>query len=203
MNPLVFHEEFFDPGSVRWYRRLFDERNAGKNRALSDVEFLNERGFVIEHDGLMVPTRAAVLVFGRARHVRRILPRPVVDCQFIDFTADSWSTDRRRNDRAKAMTPEQRSEIVRQAAKARCEGLKERRLSWSVGSGRTLGGEQRTTLVRHRQPAGLSWPIDELLPFEKLALVVELTFAQIYSEASLRVSKNLVETTRSVNGYQI
>jgi len=47
----------------------------------------------------MVPTRAAVLVFGRARHVRRILPRPVVDCQFIDYTADSWTTDRRWNDR--------------------------------------------------------------------------------------------------------
>ncbi len=79
MNPPVFREEFFDPESVRWYRRLFDERNAGKNRALSDVEFLNECGFFIEHDDLMVPTRAAVLVFGRARHVRRILPRPVVD----------------------------------------------------------------------------------------------------------------------------
>ncbi len=99
MNPPVFREEFFDPESVRWYRRLFDERNAGKNRALSDVEFLNECGFFIEHDDLMVPTRAAVLVFGRARHVRRILPRPVVDCQFIDFTADSWTTDRRWNDR--------------------------------------------------------------------------------------------------------
>ena len=99
VNPPVFREGFFDPESVRWYRRLFDERNAGKNRALSDVEFLNECGFVIEHDDLMVPTRAAVLVFGRARHVRRILPRPVVDCQFIDFTADSWTTDRRWNDR--------------------------------------------------------------------------------------------------------
>ena len=99
MTPLVFHEGFFDRESVRWYRRLFDERNAGKNRALSDGEFLNECGFVIEHDDLMVPTRAAVLVFGRARHVRRMLPRPVVDCQFIDFTADSWTTDRRWKDR--------------------------------------------------------------------------------------------------------
>lgn len=93
------HVEFFDPESVRWYRRLFDERNAGETRALSDVEFLNKCGFVIKHDDRPVPTRAAVLVFGRARHVRRILPRPVVDCQFIDSAADSWTTDRRWNDR--------------------------------------------------------------------------------------------------------
>ena len=91
-------EEFFDPESVRWYRRVFDERNPGRRQALSDVEFLNEWGFVVEHGDRLVPTRAAVLGFGRARHVRRILPRPVVDCQFIDAPFGSWSPDRRWND---------------------------------------------------------------------------------------------------------
>ena len=92
-------EEFFDPESVRWYRRVFDERHPGRHQALSDVEFLNELGFVVEQGELLVPTRAAVLIFGRPRHVRRILPRPVVDCQFIDSTSDSWTTDRRWADR--------------------------------------------------------------------------------------------------------
>ena len=92
-------EEFFDPDSVRWYRRVFDERSPGRHQALSDVEFLNEWGFVVEQGEHLVPTRAAVLIFGRPRHVRRILPRPVVDCQFIDSTSDSWSTDRRWTDR--------------------------------------------------------------------------------------------------------
>ena len=92
-------EEFFDPDSVRWYRRVFDERSPGRHQALSDVEFLNEWGFVVEQGEHLVPTRAAVLMFGRPRHVRRILPRPVVDCQFIDSTSDSWSTDRRWTDR--------------------------------------------------------------------------------------------------------
>ena len=92
-------EEFFDPESVRWYRRVFDERNPGRHQALSDVEFLNELGFVVEQGELLVPTRAAVLIFGRPRHVRRILPRPVVDCQFIDSTSGSWTTDRRWTDR--------------------------------------------------------------------------------------------------------
>ena len=92
-------EEFFDPESVRWYRRVFDERSPGRHQALSDVEFLNEWGFVVEQGEHLVLTRAAVLMFGRPRHVRRILPRPVVDCQFIDSTSDSWSTDRRWTDR--------------------------------------------------------------------------------------------------------
>ena len=92
-------EEFFDPESVRWYRRVFDERNPGRHQALSDVEFLNEWGFVVEQGDRLAPTRAATLVFGRARHVRRILPRPVVDCQFIDSPFHSWSTDRRWYDR--------------------------------------------------------------------------------------------------------
>ena len=92
-------EEFFDPESVRWYRRVFDERNPGRHQGLSDVEFLNEWGFVVEQGDCLAPTRAATLVFGRARHVRRILPRPVVDCQFIDSPFHSWSTDRRWYDR--------------------------------------------------------------------------------------------------------
>ena len=92
-------EEFFDPESVRWYRRVFDERNPGRHQGLSDVEFLNEWGFVVEQGDLLAPTRAATLVFGRARHVRRILPRPVVDCQFIDSPFHSWSTERRWYDR--------------------------------------------------------------------------------------------------------
>ena len=92
-------EEFFDPESVRWYRRVFGERNPGRHQALSDVEFLNELGLVVEHGERLVPTRAAVLVFGRPRHVRWILPRPVVDCQFIDSTSGSWTTDQRWSDR--------------------------------------------------------------------------------------------------------
>ena len=101
VQPLEFldAEEFFDPASVRWYRRVFDERNPGRRQTLSNIEFLNEWGFVVEHGNHMVPTRAATLVFGRPRHILRVLPRPVVDCQFIDSPFKSWSTDRRWTDR--------------------------------------------------------------------------------------------------------
>ena len=84
---------FFDPASVRWYRSVFSERNPGRERDLGDVEFLHERGLVVESGDRLVPTRAAVLVFGRPRYVLQVLPRPVIDCQFIGAAYDEWSTD--------------------------------------------------------------------------------------------------------------
>ena len=90
---------FFDPDSLRWYRRLFEDRNPGRRHEPSDMEFLHEWGFVVEQDGRLAPTRAAVLVLGRGRYVRQILHRPVVDYQFIDSTFDAWPPDLRWSDR--------------------------------------------------------------------------------------------------------
>lgn len=84
---------FFDPASVRWYRSVFSGRNPRKEQDLGDVEFLHERGLVVECGDRLAPTRAAVLVFGRPRYVRQVLPRPVIDCQFIGVTCDDWSPD--------------------------------------------------------------------------------------------------------------
>jgi len=92
-------ERFFDPDSLRWYRRLFEDRNPGRRQEPSDMEFLHEWGFVVEQDGRLAPTQAAVLVLGRGRHVRQILHRPVVDYQFIDSTFDAWPPDLRWSDR--------------------------------------------------------------------------------------------------------
>ena len=92
-------DEFLDPPSVRWYRSVFFDRNPGRDQSLTDVAFLHERGFVVECDDRLVPTRAAVLIFGRPRYVRQILPRPVIDCQFINADSDEWSPDRRWDDR--------------------------------------------------------------------------------------------------------
>ena len=66
---------------------------------LTDVELLNEWGFVVESDDRPIPTRAAVLLFGQARYVRRLLPRAVVDYQRIDNNFEEWSPDQRRHDR--------------------------------------------------------------------------------------------------------
>ena len=94
-------ERVFDAKSLRWYRRVFEDRNPGRRRDLSDKEFLREWGFVKERsgDGRLAPTRAAVLVLGRGRYVRHVLSRPVVDYQFINSTFDAWSPDLRWHDR--------------------------------------------------------------------------------------------------------
>ena len=91
--------EFFDPASVRWFRRRFDDRNPGTDRGLSDDEFLQEWGFVVGNGNRLAPTRAAVLLVGRPRHVRHAVGRPLVDYQFINANADSWTPDQRWSDR--------------------------------------------------------------------------------------------------------
>ena len=92
-------EHFFDPDSVQWYRRLYYDRNPGRNDTISDLEFLDEWGLVVEHSSRLVPTRAGVLLFGRPRYVRQTLPRPVIDCQFFHHLFDDWTADLRWHDR--------------------------------------------------------------------------------------------------------
>lgn len=91
--------QFFHPQSVRWYRSLFSEHNPDEGRDLGDVEFLHDRGWVVECGDRLGPTWAAVLVFGRPRYVRQALPRPVVDCQFIGAAYDEGPFERHWTDR--------------------------------------------------------------------------------------------------------
>ena len=91
--------QFFHPPSVRWYRSLLSDRNPGDGRDLGDVEFLHDRGWVVECGDRLAPARAAVLVFGRPRYVRQALPRPVIDCQFIGAAYDAGSPERHWTDR--------------------------------------------------------------------------------------------------------
>jgi len=91
--------QFFRPQSVRWYRSLFSEHNPDEGRNLGDVEFLHDRGWVVECGDRLAPTRAAVLVFGRARYVRRLLPGGVIDCQFIGAAYDQGPPERHWSDR--------------------------------------------------------------------------------------------------------
>ena len=90
-------ERCFDDWSLRWYRTLFGQRNPDHDATLSDLEFLHHWGFVIEVQGRLIPTRAAILVFGAAPAIRQVLPRPVVDWQWIcrnwsdEFSEERWA----------------------------------------------------------------------------------------------------------------
>ena len=76
-------EHCFDDESVRWYRKLFYDRNPGHDEALSPLEFLHHWGLVLEAGGKLLPTRAALLLFGTESVIRQVLSRPVVDWQWI------------------------------------------------------------------------------------------------------------------------
>ena len=90
-------ERCFDDQSLRWYRKLFDDRNPGHDATLSHLEFLHHWGLVVEVGGRLSPTRAAVLLFGAPPAFRQVLPRPVVDWQWHrghwseEFADERWA----------------------------------------------------------------------------------------------------------------
>ena len=83
-------ERCFDDGSLRWYRKLFDDRNPRHDETLSHVEFLHYWGLVVEAGGRLSPTRAAILLFGAPPALHQVLPRPVVDWQ---WNRGDWSEE--------------------------------------------------------------------------------------------------------------
>ena len=89
----------FDDDTVRWYREQFYRREPEQRPIESSVEFLREWNFIVEHDDHLRPTRAAILLFGKDRSVRELLPRPILDYQRIDTRFENWSSDERWHDR--------------------------------------------------------------------------------------------------------
>ena len=89
----------FDQDSVSWYRRALGDRSSRRHRSMNDLDFLHDWGFVVSRGDRLIPTRAAILIFGRLRYVRQILPRPAVDLQFIEADFDSLYPEQRWRDR--------------------------------------------------------------------------------------------------------
>ena len=80
----------FDDESVRWYRARFYDRNPDHDESLSHPDFLHHWGLIVETGGRLLPTRAAVLLFGADPAFRHVQPRPVVDCQ---WRRGDWSEE--------------------------------------------------------------------------------------------------------------
>ena len=61
---------------------MYEGRPGNQSYAsLSDVDFLERMGLVVEGADGRLPTRAAILLFGDNPRFCQLLPRPVVDCQ--------------------------------------------------------------------------------------------------------------------------
>ena len=94
-------ESAFDSSCIRWYREKYERRPGNRPWVnLSDLDFLDEMGLLVDQDGRRVPTRAAVLLFGNNPSFRRLLPRPVVDCQRFAFARVQADTGARWMDRS-------------------------------------------------------------------------------------------------------
>ena len=91
--------DFYDEGSVRWYRNIFNQKHPGRHETLSDEDFLLEWGFLKEISGKTIPTRADILFFGKARYVRQVIPRAIVDYQRINTKFEEWIPEKRWDDR--------------------------------------------------------------------------------------------------------
>ena len=89
----------FDEATVKWYQAQFSRRNPEHAESTDPVDFLLNWNFIVEQGGEMRPTRAGVLLFGKGRYVRQILPRPVLDYQRIDAPFELWSPEERWHDR--------------------------------------------------------------------------------------------------------
>lgn len=89
----------FDDESLRWYRKLFKDRNPDPNDSLSHQEFLRHWGLVVDAGGRLLPTRAAILLFGADPAFRQVLPRPVVDLQWNRGDWSDGSPEERWTDR--------------------------------------------------------------------------------------------------------
>lgn len=95
-------ERCFDGKSIRWYRSVFNRANPGKDETADDLKFLHDWGFVVEQHGKLLPTRAAVLLFGGDAYFRQVLPRMVVDFQFYGSKVSDYSPEVKWDDRLQA-----------------------------------------------------------------------------------------------------
>ena len=88
-----------DLESIKWYRRTYEGRPGNLSYAtLSDTDFLNEMGLLVEQHSQVSPSRAAILLFGTNAAFRQLLPRPVVDCQRFALARDRADAGERWND---------------------------------------------------------------------------------------------------------
>ena len=90
----------FDLESIKLYRGIYEGRPGNRPYAtLSDTDFLNEIGLLVEQHGQVYPSRAAIFLFGSNAAFRQLLPRPVVDCQRFALARERADAGERWNDR--------------------------------------------------------------------------------------------------------
>ena len=90
----------FDGESIKWYRAMYESQPGNRSYAsLSDMDFLEQMGLLVERAGDRLTTRAAILLFGSNPRFRQLLSRPVVDRQRYSVRREQADTGERWSDR--------------------------------------------------------------------------------------------------------
>lgn len=92
-------EQCFSENTIKWYRKVFESRHNQKYYDLKDLEFLDELGLIRENGDELLPTKAAVLMFGSEKSLNGILSRKVVDAFFHKCNSDETFPGQRWDDR--------------------------------------------------------------------------------------------------------
>jgi len=92
-------KEAFDRNSLAWYRARFHQVNEGFNLRQPDKEFLREWGYLARSGKKLLPTRAAIMLFGSLLGVRQLIPKPVLDVQFLPYATKEEMPETRWIDR--------------------------------------------------------------------------------------------------------
>ena len=86
----------FDAESIKWYRAMYEGRPGNRSHAsLSDMDFLEQMGLLVERGGNRLATRAAILLFGDNPRFRQLMSRPVVVCQRYRSSREQADTGER------------------------------------------------------------------------------------------------------------
>ena len=92
-------ETGIDADTLNWYMDEFYSHNPKEQKITDDTEFLLKWNFVRYEQDAPVLTRGAIMLFGKAQFVRRLIIRPVLDYQRIDARYENWSLADRWHDR--------------------------------------------------------------------------------------------------------
>ena len=93
-------ENCIDEGTLARYRQRFDARTPGHAcNGYDTAHFLEHWALAMAGNGRLLPTRAAILLFGTGPALRTIMPRPLVDCQWATHPWDAPAPDQRWIDR--------------------------------------------------------------------------------------------------------
>ena len=92
-------ETGIDADTLDWYMDEFYSHNPKEQKITDHTEFLLKWNFVRYEQDTPVLTRGAIMLFGKAQFVRRLIIRPVLDYQRIDARYENWSLADRWHDR--------------------------------------------------------------------------------------------------------